>query len=109
MPTGNVKWFDTKKGFGFIIGPEGQDVFVHFSSIEGDGFRSLKDGETVDYDIAEGTKGFSASHVKRGSAAGVAATAPASGVAARGVPSPGAARPDVSATSAQLGATKMKG
>ena len=48
MPTGTVKWFDTKKGFGFIIGPEGQDVFVHFSSIEGDGFRSLKDGEAVD-------------------------------------------------------------
>jgi CspA family cold shock protein len=66
MPTGTVKWFDTKKGFGFIIGPEGQDVFVHFSSIEGDGFRSLKDGETVDYDIAQGAKGFSATRVKRG-------------------------------------------
>jgi CspA family cold shock protein len=65
MPTGNVKWFDTKKGFGFIIGPEGQDVFVHFSSIEGDGFRSLKDGEPVDYDIARGDKGFSATRVKR--------------------------------------------
>ena len=65
MPTGTVKWFDTKKGFGFIIGPEGQDVFVHFSSIEGDGFRSLKDGESVDYDIAQGAKGFSASRVKR--------------------------------------------
>jgi CspA family cold shock protein len=69
MPTGTVKWFDTKKGFGFIIGPEGQDVFVHFSSIEGDGFRSLKDGETVDYDIAQGAKGFSASRVKRAAAA----------------------------------------
>ena len=65
MPTGNVKWFDTKKGFGFIIGPEGQDVFVHFSSIEGDGFRSLKDGESVDYDIQQGAKGYSASRVKR--------------------------------------------
>jgi CspA family cold shock protein len=74
MPTGTVKWFDTKKGFGFIIGPEGQDVFVHFSSIEGDGFRSLKDGETVDYDIAQGAKGFSATRVKRGAAA---TTAPA--------------------------------
>ena len=70
MPTGNVKWFDTKKGFGFIIGPEGQDVFVHFSSIEGDGFRSLKDGEAVDYDIARGDKGFSATRVKRMSAGG---------------------------------------
>jgi CspA family cold shock protein len=65
MPTGTVKWFDTKKGFGFIVGPEGQDVFVHFSSIEGDGFRSLKDGESVDYDIARGDKGFSATRVKR--------------------------------------------
>ena len=66
MPTGTVKWFDTKKGFGFIVGPEGQDVFVHFSSIEGDGFRSLKDGETVDYEIVQGAKGYSASRVRRG-------------------------------------------
>jgi CspA family cold shock protein len=109
MPTGTVKWFDTKKGFGFIVGPEGQDVFVHFSCIEGDGFRSLKDGETVDYDIAEGAKGFSATRVKRGSTPGVAATAAASSVAARGVPSPGAARPDVSTTSASLGAAKSNG
>ena len=70
MPTGTVKWFDTKKGFGFIIGPEGQDVFVHFSSIEGDGFRSLKDGESVDYDIARGDKGYSATRVKRMAASG---------------------------------------
>ena len=75
MPTGTVKWFDTKKGFGFIIGPEGQDVFVHFSSIEGDGFRSLKDGESVDYDIARGDKGYSATRVKRLGAA-VAAAVP---------------------------------
>jgi cold shock protein len=68
MPTGTVKWFDTKKGFGFIVGPEGQDVFVHFSSIEGDGFRSLKDGETVDYEIAQGAKGYSATRVKRAQA-----------------------------------------
>jgi CspA family cold shock protein len=80
MPTGTVKWFDTKKGFGFIIGPEGQDVFVHFSTIEGDGFRSLKDGETVDYDIAQGAKGYSATRVKRGAAgttAGAAGASPA--------------------------------
>ena len=75
MPTGTVKWFDTKKGFGFIIGPEGQDVFVHFSSIEGDGFRSLKDGESVDYDIARGDKGYSATRVKRLTATVPAATA----------------------------------
>ena len=65
MPTGNVKWFDSKKGFGFIINPEGKDVFVHFSSIEGEGFRSLKDGETVDYEQVQGEKGLLAQHVKR--------------------------------------------
>ena len=87
MATGTVKWFDTKKGFGFIIGPEGQDVFVHFSSIEGDGFRSLKDGETVDYDIAQGARGYSATRVKRmatvGTSSGPAVTsAPVVNVAA---------------------------
>lgn len=65
MPTGNVKWFDSKKGFGFIINPEGKDVFVHFSSIEGEGFRSLKDGESVDYEQVQGEKGLLAQHVRR--------------------------------------------
>ena len=65
MPQGNVKWFDSKKGFGFIINPEGKDVFVHFSSIEGDGFRSLKDGEAVDYEQIQGEKGLLAHHVRR--------------------------------------------
>jgi CspA family cold shock protein len=65
MPTGNVKWFDSKKGFGFILNPEGKDVFVHFSSIEGDGFRSLKDGEAVDYEQVQGEKGLLAQHVRR--------------------------------------------
>ena len=65
MPRGPVKWFDSKKGFGFIVSPEGEDVFVHFSSIEGDGFRSLKDGETVDYELVRGEKGLSAQHVMR--------------------------------------------
>ena len=65
MPRGPVKWFDSKKGFGFIVSPEGEDVFVHFSSIEGDGFRSLKDGETVDYEMVRGEKGLSAQHVTR--------------------------------------------
>jgi cold shock protein len=64
MPIGPVKWFDSKKGFGFIVGPSGQDVFVHFSSIDGDGFRALRDGETVEYELNSGTKGFSAAHVK---------------------------------------------
>jgi CspA family cold shock protein len=65
MPQGNVKWFDSKKGFGFIISPEGKDVFVHFTSIEGEGFRSLKDGEPVDYEQVQGEKGLLAQHVKR--------------------------------------------
>lgn len=69
MATGTVKWFDIKKGFGFILNSEGKDVFVHFSVIEGDGFRSLKDGETVEYEQVESPKGLSAKTVKRVKAA----------------------------------------
>jgi CspA family cold shock protein len=65
MPNGTVKWFDSKKGFGFILNAEGKDVFVHFSSIEGDGFRSLKDGEQVEYEQISGDKGLLAKAVKR--------------------------------------------
>lgn len=65
MPVGTVKWFDVKKGFGFILNAEGQDVFVHYSSIEGDGFRSLKDGEKVEYEEVKGQKGIHAQHVRR--------------------------------------------
>jgi CspA family cold shock protein len=65
MVTGTVKWFDVKKGFGFLVSPEGKDVFVHFSSIEGDGFRALKDGERVEYEQVSGDKGLSARNVKR--------------------------------------------
>lgn len=65
MLTGAVKWFDSKKGFGFIVGPEGQDVFVHFSVIQGDGFRSLKDGEQVNYEVEKGPKGMLATAVYR--------------------------------------------
>ena len=78
MPTGSVKWFDPKKGFGFIVNPQGKDVFVHFTSIEGDGFRSLKDGEPVDYEQVQGEKGLLAQHVKRLSAAAKDATSNAS-------------------------------
>jgi len=65
MPTGTVKWFDSKKGFGFIVNPDGKDVFVHFSVIEGEGFRSLKDGEHVEYEEVQGEKGLLAKGVKR--------------------------------------------
>ncbi len=63
--TGEVKWFDVKKGFGFIVAPDGRDVFVHFSSILGDGFRSLKDGEVVQYEMTHGDKGLHAKNVRR--------------------------------------------
>ena len=65
MPTGKVKWFDPKKGYGFIIGEEGQDVFVHYTCIAGNGFRALKDGELVDYELAKSEKGFQARNVSR--------------------------------------------
>ena len=65
MPSGKVKWFDAHKGYGFIIGDEGQDVFVHYSTIQGDGFQALKDGETVDYELITGEKGHHATNVIR--------------------------------------------
>ncbi len=72
MPLGTVKWFDAKKGYGFILGPEGKDVFVHFSTIAGDGFRSLRDGEAVEYDLTEGDKGLLATAVRRAAAEAMA-------------------------------------
>ena len=72
MPTGTVKWFDSKKGFGFVIGAEGEDVFVHFSVIDGEGFRSLKDGEPVSYECERGAKGLLARNVRRLTAAAAA-------------------------------------
>lgn len=62
---GLVKWFDPKKGYGFIVGPEGQDVFVHYSKIVGDGFRVLKDGSTVAYDAQLTDRGWHATRVQR--------------------------------------------
>jgi CspA family cold shock protein len=63
--TGIVKWFDPRKGFGFIIGPDGQDIFVHFTVIEGDGFRVLKDGASVVYDAEHNDKGWRSTRVHR--------------------------------------------
>lgn len=61
--TGTVKWFNETKGFGFIAREEGKDVFVHFSAIQGDGFRTLKEGQQVTFDIQEGPKGPQADNV----------------------------------------------
>ncbi len=66
MADGTVKWFNDAKGFGFITQDEGPDVFVHFSTIQGDGFKSLAEGERVTFDIEDGPKGLQASNVVKG-------------------------------------------
>ena len=66
MADGTVKWFNDAKGFGFITQDEGPDVFVHFSTIQGDGFKSLAEGERVTFDIEDGPKGLQASNVAKG-------------------------------------------
>lgn len=63
--TGVVKWFDPRKGFGFIVGPSGQDVLAHFSNIEGGGFRILKDGWVVVFDAYQTPKGWKATRIIR--------------------------------------------
>lgn len=62
--TGAVKWFNATKGFGFITRAGGDDIFVHYSSIEGDGYRALKEGQKVEYAVGEGDKGLQAKAVK---------------------------------------------
>jgi CspA family cold shock protein len=64
MPTGTVKFFNAEKGFGFISRPDGEDVFVHFSNIAGDGYRSLDDGQEVEFEIGPGRKGPEALNVR---------------------------------------------
>jgi len=64
MATGTVKWFNDSKGFGFIEQPEGPDVFVHHSAIQGDGFRSLSEGQSVEFEVTDGPKGLSAENVR---------------------------------------------
>ncbi len=61
---GTVKWFDTRRGFGFIVSPEGEDVFVHYSKVIQDGYRTLKDGWEVSYNPVQGDKGWFAENVK---------------------------------------------
>lgn len=63
---GKVKWFNEKKGYGFIEREEGGDVFVHFSAIKGDGFKTLSEGQTVEFEIIQGDKGPQAANVLKG-------------------------------------------
>jgi cold shock protein len=65
MATGTVKWFNEKKGFGFITQDSGSDVFVHYSAIKGDGFKTLSEGEKVTFEVTDGPKGPQASNVMK--------------------------------------------
>ena len=65
MATGTVKWFNGGKGYGFISQEGGQDVFVHFSAIQGDGYRSLNEGQEVEFALVEGPKGLQAEEVTK--------------------------------------------
>ncbi len=63
MNKGTVKWFNAEKGYGFITGEDGNDVFVHFSAIVGEGFKSLDEGQAVTYDLQQGNRGMQAANV----------------------------------------------
>lgn len=63
MATGKVKWFNTEKGYGFITTDEGKDVFVHYSAIQGEGYKTLDEGQEVEFDVAQSDRGPQASNV----------------------------------------------
>jgi cold shock protein len=65
VAVGNVKWFNESKGFGFIQQENGEDVFVHYSAISGDGFKTLAEGERLEFDVVKGPKGFQAANVRK--------------------------------------------
>lgn len=65
MATGTVKWFNSTKGWGFITCDDGKDVFVHHSDIDGEGYKSLEEGDAVEFEIAQGPKGLKAAQVRK--------------------------------------------
>ncbi|MCK4623991.1 MAG: cold-shock protein [Phycisphaerae bacterium] len=65
MATGTVKWFNSTKGYGFVTSEDGQDVFVHHSDIQGEGFKTLDEGQAVEFDITEGPKGPKAANIRK--------------------------------------------
>jgi CspA family cold shock protein len=65
LTQGTVKWFSNEKGYGFIARPDGEDVFVHFSAIQGSGFRTLEEGQQVEFEIVDGPKGPQAGNVTK--------------------------------------------
>lgn len=65
MPQGTVKWFSNQKGYGFITQDDGKDIFVHYSAIVGDGFKTLEEGQKVEFEMTKGPKGEQATNVKK--------------------------------------------
>ena len=65
MAQGTVKWFNPQKGYGFITRDDGEDIFVHYTEIDGQGFRSLDEGQRVEFEVAPGRKGMQATNVKK--------------------------------------------
>ncbi|ECK4199007.1 cold-shock protein [Listeria monocytogenes] len=65
MQNGKVKWFNNEKGYGFIESDGGEDIFVHFTAIQGDGYKSLEEGQTVTFEVVEGNRGAQAANVEK--------------------------------------------
>ena len=65
MAKGKVKWFSNQKGYGFITSEDGKDVFVHYSAVTGDGYKTLEEGQEVNFEVSQGTKGEQATNVSR--------------------------------------------